>query len=216
METVTIERNALRGMLNFAAKKDVRHYINGVLVEATPKKTRLVATDGHVLGVYTHDMPRDVQNTGNVSVILPRELCERITANKYAPMVTLEVDGDNVTLDDCGTRSTMRRIDGTFSNYTTVIPTLGEESPGHFNPELVARFAKFAKSMGVSAQSVRLAQNGKERAAIVTVGCLDFVGVIMPLRVLDAPNLAAIESARSHIFTDAPKPEIVEPEEAAA
>ena len=29
MNTITIERNALCGMLHFAAKKDLRYYLNG-------------------------------------------------------------------------------------------------------------------------------------------------------------------------------------------
>lgn len=217
METVTIDRGALRGMLNLAAKKDVRYYLNGVLVEATPEKTRLAATDGCVLGVYTCDAPSENPNTGNVSVILPRDLCERIKANRDLPLVTLEVDGDNVTLVDSGQRIGGKRIDGNFPDYTAVIPTEADEhEPGNFNPELVMQFAKFAKAIGRKPQFVRLTQNGPDRAALVTINWeRGFVGVIMPLRVSDT-IAADVDGARSHLFTPAQKTEEPEAKEVAA
>lgn len=216
METVTIDRGALRGMLNFAAKKDIRYYLNSVLVEATPEKTRLVATNGHILGIYTSDAPKGNQNTGNVSVILPRELCECIKAEKNIPLVTLEVDGDNVTLVDCGQRIGGKRIDGKFPDYTAVIPaTADEHEPGNFNPELVMQFAKFAKAIGRRAKFVHLTQNGLYRAALVTIdGERGFVGVIMPLHMNDAIT-ADIGGARSHLFTPAPKVKAPETKEVA-
>lgn len=206
METVTIDRNALRGMLNFAAKKDIRYYMNGLLVEATPEKTRRQSAHGHVLGVYTCDAPRKNPNTGNVSVILPRDLCERIKADKNEPLLTLEVDGDNVSLVDCGQRIGATRIDGKFPDYTATFPAEADEhEPGNFNPELVMKFAKFAKAIGRGPQSVRLTQNGPERAALVTIdGERGFVGVIMPLRVSDT-IAADVDGARAHLFTPAPK-----------
>lgn len=216
METVTIDRDALRGMLNLAAKKDIRYYLNGILVEATPEKTRLVATDGHVLGIYTCNAPANDANTGNVSVILPRELCERIKANKDCPMVTLEVDGDNVTLVDCGQRIGGKRIDGKFPDYTADVPAeTDEHEPGNFNPELVMQFAKFAKSIGRNPQSVRLTQNGPGRGALVTIdGDPGFVGVIMPLRVSDT-IAADVGGARSHLYTETPPQPANEPAEPA-
>lgn len=217
METVTIDRGALRGMLNLAAKKDIRYYLNGLLVEATPEKTRLVATDGHVLGIYTCNATANDANTGNVSVILPRDLCERIKAEKNIPLVMLEVDGDNVTLVDCGQRIGGKRIDGNFPDYTATIPAEADEhKPGNFNPELMMRFAKFAKAIGHNPQSVRLTQNGPNRAALVTIGGeRGFVGVIMPLRVNDKIT-ADVDGARSHLFTPAPKTEDPEAKEIAA
>lgn len=54
-ETVTIRCAGLRAALACAAKNDVRGYLNGVFLRATPQGTRLEATNGHLaLFVWGH------------------------------------------------------------------------------------------------------------------------------------------------------------------
>ena len=52
---ITIDRNALKAVSRFAAIKDIRYYLQGVLIESTPLQTRLAATDGHTLAVHRAD-----------------------------------------------------------------------------------------------------------------------------------------------------------------
>ena len=44
--------NILHAMATLAAKKDIRYYLNGLLVEWNATTTRIVATDGHKMGIY--------------------------------------------------------------------------------------------------------------------------------------------------------------------
>lgn len=46
---ITLPLNALRAVALASADKDIRYYLNGVLLELTPSGTFLVATDGHRL-----------------------------------------------------------------------------------------------------------------------------------------------------------------------
>lgn len=45
---ITLSRDGMRAALLFAAEKDLRYYLCGVLVEATKTTTRVTATNGHV------------------------------------------------------------------------------------------------------------------------------------------------------------------------
>ena len=47
--------NAIKAVNHLSETKDIRYYLNGILVEATKTHTTLVATDGHVMGVYKNE-----------------------------------------------------------------------------------------------------------------------------------------------------------------
>lgn len=49
---ITLDANMLHAAVYLAAVKDIRFYLSGVFVEAFASSTRLVATDGLVLGVF--------------------------------------------------------------------------------------------------------------------------------------------------------------------
>ena len=66
---ITIDRNALKAVSRFAAVKDIRYYLQGVLIESNPLQTRLCATDGHTLAVHRADAKGD--NEGSWTGILP-------------------------------------------------------------------------------------------------------------------------------------------------
>lgn len=51
MKSITIELAQLRAAMLFAAKRDVRYYLNGVFLEIGVGEFRLASTDGHVLSV---------------------------------------------------------------------------------------------------------------------------------------------------------------------
>jgi DNA polymerase III sliding clamp (beta) subunit (PCNA family) len=57
----TIQRKQLRAILNFAAVKDIRYYLNGLHVRQDHRGTILEATDGHALGMLrVDDSPKPV------------------------------------------------------------------------------------------------------------------------------------------------------------
>jgi DNA polymerase-3 subunit beta len=197
MQTITIKRNALRAMLHMAGDHDVRYYLNGVLVEANATATRLVATDGSVLGAYEHAAPKENPNNviGVARLILPRETVALLKADRHAlPLVSLmwdETAAGPVTsaeLSDSGQRLGFVPIDGKFPDYAATIPAAKPSGMGAwFNVDLLARFVKVAKLLGASRPGyVNIAYNGPDHAAAVTLpGVPRFAGVIMPLRRAD-------------------------------
>ena len=55
---MNIPRNALKAVSLAMANRDVRFYLNGLLIQCSGRTVRLVATDGHRLHMI--DLPQDV------------------------------------------------------------------------------------------------------------------------------------------------------------
>jgi DNA polymerase-3 subunit beta len=62
--------SALRAVSALAARDDIRYYLNGVLIEASAHTTRLVGTNGHVMGIYDN-IDQENELDGRVSFIVP-------------------------------------------------------------------------------------------------------------------------------------------------
>lgn len=121
---VMIAQNILGDLIkqtHFAmAQQDVRHYLNGVLLELTPSQVNMVATDGHRLAVSSVALNVDQ----NAQVIIPRK----------AVLELLKLLGDaeaNVKLVLSATQLRMisdeyvlttKIIDSKFPDYQRVIP----------------------------------------------------------------------------------------------
>lgn len=107
------------------AQQDVRHYLNGLLLEFREGQVRAVATDGHRLALA--ETPAEISGELR-SVIVPRKgvmELTRILEDIDEPLeVTLgqgflRVDRDRVVM-------TTKLIDGRFPDYEAVIPITNE------------------------------------------------------------------------------------------
>ncbi|MFW5926650.1 MAG: DNA polymerase III subunit beta [Wenzhouxiangella sp.] len=124
-QSYQVDQGRLRWLIEktaFAmAQQDVRHYLNGLLLEFREGQLRAVATDGHRLALA--EAPAEI--SGEVqSVIVPRKgvmELTRILEDIDEPLeVTLgqgflRVDRDRVVM-------TTKLIDGRFPDYEAVIP----------------------------------------------------------------------------------------------
>jgi DNA polymerase III subunit beta len=108
------------------AQQDVRHYLNGLLLEFRDGQVRAVATDGHRLALA--EFPADISGEMR-SVIVPRKgvlELTRILEDIDEPLnVTLgqgflRVDRERVVM-------TTKLIDGRFPDYEAVIPLTSEQ-----------------------------------------------------------------------------------------
>lgn len=213
--TACMSVRLLAAVSPFMAMKDVRYYLNGLRLEplnaGDPAGIRAVATDGHVLGIVTDASAcwhKDAK-----PVIVPRALVDSILKGaKPGDEVTLQFnDASDVVpgsdensgveiVASIGNRKFFgRAIDGRFPDYATVVPQ-GEMSnePAYFNPELIERFVKSAKScMRFGAAGTRyvpwlqLQTQGERSAVIALCGLVDGFaagGVIMPVRAKGAPD----------------------------
>ena len=107
--------------------EETRYYLNGIFIHVSDEDLKAAATDGHRLARFT--IPRPDGAEGMPDVIIPRKciaelrklLDEALDANVLidlsASKVRFTLGGEN------GVVLTSKLIDGTFPDYTRVIPT---------------------------------------------------------------------------------------------
>ena len=176
---IQIDKKQIQAALLFAAKKDIRYYLNAVLVETTPGETRLVATDGHALLVQRYA----AVNAETVSVVIPRDVLEGVKGGGHIVGVR---DALGWSLIDGNTRTAFTPTDGQYLDYRRLLRATkaqsGDTSAGHFNPEFLVKYQKAARILG-SKEYPFIRQAGEKNGAFVTTqGLPDFLGVIMPCR----------------------------------
>lgn len=171
-----IERDILAAALACAAKKDVRFYLNGVLIEPLASGYCVVATNGHVL--FAGEGRCD--NTPAKPVIIPREACEAALKTKRKVMICEDKgDGTYVLADSI----LFRPVEGTFPNWRRVVPRTQEDIPlgfGPLAPDVLNTLSKSAKELGIKCITP-VFPLGHDRAAMYVRE--DYLWVAMPLRV---------------------------------
>ncbi|AKQ33131.1 DNA polymerase III subunit beta [Candidatus Coxiella mudrowiae] len=109
------------------AQKDVRYYLNGLLLETHPTKLHAVATDGHRLAFHVLGIETAIEH--RLQVIIPRkgviELL-RLLADNEDP-VTLMIGNNHVCVSTTDFTFTSKLIEGRFPDYERVIPKGGNK-----------------------------------------------------------------------------------------
>ena len=205
----TVPRTHLRAIAHLMASKDIRHYLNAVLIEADATgEGRMVATDGHVMGQFRILPAKDAEPIEPFSVIVPDSVIKGVKPDKHRYWVTLEGSGGIWMLDD----TRFSPIDAEFPDYVRVTPGSAPQSGvyTHANIELLARFGNVAKTAGAKAEAVRFGHNrmpGNNPGEYVDGSILveiqdlpEFSGVCMPLRtkLADTPT-ASPQWARTRL-----------------
>ena len=180
----SIKTNTLKALLLFSAKKDIRHYLNGVFFESCENGINSVATDGHALIAIRESI--DNQYTG-LSAIIPRESLERAVKTKSVSLI-ITTDNERFNIADGGNVISGTCDDGRFPDYRRVIPSTCNNEPATYSAELLLNFEKANKLLtGVSRPKVL--QNGTDGAQVKFTGTSNAIGVIMPMR--DTENFSA-------------------------
>ena len=181
--------NAIKAINHLAATKDIRFYLNGILIEATKTHTTLVATDGHVLGVYKNEEENEIPEETKFEFILPNDTLKNLkSAIIKGELISLEFEPDetskvnSVIIKSLSITLTTQTIDAKFPDWRRVLPRETTNELGHYNPELPARFIKVAKEFGKKPDNINLHQNGTSAAALTIEGIQNFLGVVMPIR----------------------------------
>lgn len=186
MATIHISRNKLKAAALFAATKDVRYYLCGVLIESTPMQTRICATDGHALFCAKDDAKDD--NAGTFTGIVPNDTIKQILAWK-APHKT-EAPVIFTTNDDpvgehraewAGNTAVFKLLDGKFPDYARVVPTDVSGEASHFNPELLIRCKKAAEALDTNKFGHFAFKQGGDGSAIAVFSTESFA-VVMSMR----------------------------------
>ena len=104
LHKVSISANEMKGLIektDFAmASQDVRHYLNGLLLEFTSTNLRTVATDGHRLALMEKDKKSDINSNGQA--IIPRkgilEISRLLAGREKHEEVILEIGANHLRL----------------------------------------------------------------------------------------------------------------------
>lgn len=185
---IAIPVGLVRAALRFAAKKDIRYYLNGVLIEYGTAGARIVATNGHIMIAARVDATA----TEAGSIIVPREALE--TALKlngkagallveFAEAKTSDDDARNIRIWTGPTTQTVVVVEivGRFPTWRRVIPASTSGELANYNPDYLAAVyaavhdvtgSKYARWPGI-------AYNGTG-GALVTLSD-DAQAVVMPL-----------------------------------
>lgn len=104
------------------AQQDVRYYLNGLMLEMSPKRLRSVATDGHRLAVC--DAELTIDGAEGQQVIVPRKGIQelnRLLEDSDEP-ARIQVGSNHIRVQLAQLRFTSKLIDGRFPDYERVLP----------------------------------------------------------------------------------------------
>lgn len=109
------------------AQQDVRYYLNGILMELSPEKIKLVATDGHRLALSEVGM--DTGAEADRQIIIPRKAVlelSRLLDSSDNP-ATCILSQNHLRVETGSLVFTTKLIDGKFPDYQRVIPVDGNK-----------------------------------------------------------------------------------------
>lgn len=175
----------------FASRDDMRPILTGVRVEYTPERTRLVATDGHTLGLVERPSNSD-------DMLEPGSLVIQTDVIKQATSI-LPRTAEGVILQTTETEDEFRLGNVIFKpisklpsaqrypNYRAVLVKSVDGKPGVYNPEYMMRFAKAEKMLfdgkRYYANGLRFGYNGGTSACVILSRLVsEFYGLLMPIR----------------------------------
>lgn len=115
----------LAATLPCAAKRDVRYYLNAVHIDYTPKRARVVATDGVVLAICRGPIAVTEGDVASYRVTIPRDLIESALKTKCASVGARigepEQDGRQPVVVSAGNQSwTGLAVDHVYPDYEAV------------------------------------------------------------------------------------------------
>lgn len=191
---IQINAKALKAMTHIMAKRDIRYYLNGVLVEATATETVLVATDGHKMLAIRQTAENEVSSKAHL--IIPGNIVPMMSSKnklpKNIPFTIEEKDGASgiwiSPLNNIGAKIEFCAVEGKFPDWRKVC---GKAKPngeqGQFNFKYLSDFFNAAKDhTGLSRPFMVLSSGGTNAESIISIdGDQDFIGVVMPMRTGD-------------------------------
>ena len=179
--SIKINRDQLRAALCTAAKSDVRYYITGVCIEATPPHTRLIATDGACMSVQVSQEDNQLTDSSSQHII-PSDIVKLVTAKSPVFLELTSENGDLWQIHLGGTYTTFKMIDGKFPDWRRVVQTKVSNEVGDYDIDILAQFSKAAKILGCKypGRAVNVGQNGKSAGRVTITDHPDYLGVIMP------------------------------------
>lgn len=177
----TLPVEVLQAALLFAAKKDVRYYLNGIHFGYKDGFIEVVATDGCAL--FAARVKTD-QDLNGLDVIIPRDAVSSVGKSGSVGIV---LDGDNVEVSYGASTITTKPIDGNFPAWRRIVPASTTGEAARLDPKYMVAAEKAAKALKLKDTQLTYQFNGKGGAIVQFNGCeFQAFAIIMPFRNNDA------------------------------
>ena len=177
-----------------AAKDPTRYAVQGVAIVQKGDATFLAATDGHSLSLvrgYPEDDDDMPAILGQGRIYPPAAFVAARRASKRKPDAAVLLNGSAYVHAD-GATTEFARVDGTFPDVLSVLPTTKPVQTLHLNAEMLARLQKAMGANGVAIEVHALDTAGQVDASVpLTIRPLYLdgpgtddgsFGVLMPIR----------------------------------
>ena len=186
--TITLSPDLLKAAVLFTSKEEVRYYLKGVSIQATIATVKVAATDGHRLFVARVCQE---ENTEAFSIIIPSDTIATATKGAKYPLALSKLSDTQWRLGD----TIFTPIDGTFPEYSRIVPTSVSGETAQYNPEYIAALGKANKLLGGS-NAATIGYNGDNPALVTGDGykAHNAIAVLMPMRA-DKENWSFILNA---------------------
>lgn len=186
MHTVEMSVGAFKAVALAAGQLDIRHYLNGMLLEQAKDGLYLVATDGHRM--HAMRIRQDAQLPIGAQIIIPNDGIAKIKPNRHMPTMSVEIADDlrSGALAYFGDRFAWVAHEGRFPEWRRVLPREAKiDGVGaSLNPDYLADVAKAAVLLGAKkgpASAPQLAFAGPQGAVRALIfNQPEFIATIMP------------------------------------
>ena len=188
MNSISFNPKWLKAAAMIAARRDIRYYLNGVLVEVFEKEARLVATDGHRMIFFR----KIVEIATPIRFIVPIKILDLLRPQAKHPKIEASFVYDaekphaKVTLDYMNVGIQFAPIDGRFPDYSQTMNKATKPS-GETSTINVTYLHDFKRALDCafgtdSLYTPSIWHNGQGPAAVTYKNRDDFFGIVMPLR----------------------------------
>jgi len=122
------------------SNEETRYYLNGIFFHRTQKNSidilRAVATDGHRLAQYDIPLPQGANEINGI--IIPKKTIQELrrVLDDASGDINIELNENKVRFSFNNMQITSKVIDGTFPDYTKVVPTTNNKVVITKNDEL--------------------------------------------------------------------------------
>lgn len=188
----TIPCRHLAAASYYMAVKDIRYFLNGILIRPVDGCVEIVATNGHHL--FRVRATEDVGINTKESVIIgfdADQLADIRKAKNAKENVSFEIKGFEGTMALCKKVSPIDVVDGTYPDYEKVIPNIPANKPVKpldvpaVNASYLVTAEKVAKIYSPKYRSVRFRYQGLDGPCVIEFPSTteDVIVVLMPMRV---------------------------------
>ena len=145
------------------SNEETRYYLNGVFLHQTQKDSidilRAVATDGHRLAQYDIPLPQGAKEMNGI--IIPKKMIQELrrVLDDASGDINIELNENKIKFSFNNIQIISKVIDGTFPDYTKVIPQSNDKTLTMNNDELkksIERVSAVAINEEVKSKAIKL------------------------------------------------------------